>query len=280
MKIFPERLRPLTREPLVHFLVAGLLVFAVASWRGSAVDPADRTITIDAERVGLLASQFEQTWQRSPNPAEIDQLIRDYVKEEIYYREALRLGLDQDDPVIRRRLRNKMEFLAASEVENAVPSDAELQAWLDEHKARYAEGSRYGFEQVYLGPANEAGARDHAARALAQVRAGASPAKLAMPISLPNAARDAPLEAIANDFGDAFAKALPKLPIGQWSGPVLSGFGVHLVRVTQQVPGRPARLANVRQKVENDWREATLEDRQARAYQALLDGYRLRISKP
>ena len=280
MKHLVERLRPLTREPLAHFLVAGLLVFAVAGWRGSAVDPADRTITIDAERVSLLASQFEQTWQRSPNAAEIDQLIRDYVKEEIYYREALRLGLDQDDPVIRRRLRNKMEFLAASEVENAVPSDTELQAWLNAHKARYAEGSRYSFEQVYLGPANETGARGHAARALARLQAGAAPATLAKPISLPNAARDAQLEAIANDFGESFAKALPKLPIGQWSGPVLSGFGVHLVRVTQQVPGRPVRLVDVRQKVENDWREATLEDRQARAYQALLDGYRLRISKP
>ena len=280
MTYLADRLRPLMREPLIHFLLAGGLVFAVAIWRGVSVDPADRTITIDTERVGLLARQFEQTWQRSPNPAEIDQLIRDYVKEEIYYREALRLGLDQDDPIIRRRLRTKMEFLAASEVENAVATDAELQAWLDTHKARYAEGSRYSFEQIYLGPANASGARDQAARALARVKAGADPSALAVPISLPTAKDAAPLDAIANDFGDDFAKALPKLPVGQWTGPVLSGFGVHLVRVIKDVPGRPVRLADVRQRVENDWRESTLEDRQARAYQALLDGYRVRISKP
>ena len=102
-------MRGLLREPLVHFLAAGLLVFVIASWRGASVDPSDRTITIDEDRVTWLVSQFERTWQRSPSPPEIDQLIRDYVKEEVYYREGLRMGLDQDDPIIRRRLRSKME---------------------------------------------------------------------------------------------------------------------------------------------------------------------------
>ncbi|MFM7028099.1 MAG: peptidyl-prolyl cis-trans isomerase [Chakrabartia sp.] len=280
MSILGERLKSLRREPLAHFLVAGLLVFALASWRGTAVDPADRTITIDAPRVELLARQFEQTWQRSPNSAEIDQLIRDYVQEEVYYREALRLGLDQDDPVIRRRLRSKMEFLASSEVENAVPTTADLEGWFATHQARYAEGSRYSFEQVYLGPANADGARNRAARALAQIKAGRDVSAFAMPISLPPKVADGETDRIANDFGTEFAQQLPKLPVGQWTGPIVSGFGVHLVRVTTVSPGRPAKLEEVRQRVENDWREATGEERQARAYQALLDGYRVRISKP
>lgn len=274
------RLKSLAQEPLVHFLLAGLLVFGIASWRGTAVDPADRTIKIDEDRVGLLAQQFEQTWQRSPSGAEVDQLIRDYVREEIYYREALRMGLDQDDPIIRRRLRSKMEFLAASQVESAIPTDAELQAWMARNPGRYAPGSRYSFDQVYIGPANDPDIDQRVETALARLRAGAVPTSVGQPLSVPARLEDKGVDAISNDFGDGFAAALRTLKSGDWSGPIASGFGMHLVRITQITPGTPPQLADVRQRVENDWRAATLEARQAKAYQALLDGYSVQIKKP
>ncbi|MBS0476941.1 MAG: peptidyl-prolyl cis-trans isomerase, partial [Proteobacteria bacterium] len=124
-----QRLRRWLHEPLMQFLLGGLLVFAWSSWRGEVADPASKTVTVTPDRVELLAANFSQTWQRGPSPAELDGLIKDYVKEEIYYREAKRMGLDLDDPIVRRRLRSKMEFLSQAELENQHPSDAVLQAW-------------------------------------------------------------------------------------------------------------------------------------------------------
>ncbi len=279
MKIM-ERVRELAREPLAHFLIAGALVFLVASWRGSVVDPADRTITIDEAKVTWLARQFEQTWQRTPSPAEIDQLIRDYVKEEVYYREALRMGLDQDDPIIRRRLRSKMEFLASSEVESTVPDNVELQALLDKNPARYATQARFSFDQVYLGDASDDAVRDAASGVLVQLKRGENPARLSRAISLPASLEDADADSVTRRFGDDFAPALAKAPIGTWIGPVASGYGLHLVRVRKAEAGVKPKLADVRQRVENDWRAETLETRTARAYQVLLDGYRVKIEKP
>jgi hypothetical protein len=271
-----ERLRRIAREPLVHFLAAGLLVFALASWRGIAVDPADRTISIDESRVTWLTRQFEQTWQRAPNPAEIDQLIRDYIKEEVYYREALRMGLDQEDPIIRRRLRSKMEFLAAAEVESATPSDAELKSWFEHNAPRYASDARVSFEQIFLGTAQEG----QAAQVIARLNKGASPQGLGQPISLPPSMNRASRADIATAFGDDFADALIVGKIGQWTGPVSSGFGSHIVRISAIEPGQKPPFETVRNRVENDWRAATLLARQDKAYQTLLDAYTVRIEKP
>lgn len=275
-----ERLKSLRKEPLVHFLVAGLLVFVVASWRGGVVDPADRTITIDEKRVNWLAGQFQQTWQRAPNPAEVDALIRDYVMEEVYYREAMRLGLDQDDLVIRRRLRSKMEFLAASQVETVVPDAATLQSWLDKHPARYAGTARISFDQIWLGSAADDAVAASVAGTLSKLKGGEDPAKVGQDISLPSSLEKADKANIARQFGADFAASLLKAKANEWVGPVTSGYGLHLVRVRAvDVDARP-KLSDVRRQVENDWRAETLIERQARAYQVLLDSYTIRISRP
>lgn len=275
-----DRLKNLGKEPLVHFLVAGMLIFAVANWRGTAVDPRDRTIIVDEAKVTWLAGQFVQTWQRQPGPADIDALIRDYVMEEVYNREAMRLGLDQDDPVIRRRLRSKMEFLAASQVESVVPTEADLEAWLDGHAARYAGRARLSFDQVWLGSAADDDAAASAGPALARLKRGAEAGEVGKPISLPATLDGAEKTDIARQFGDDFATALIKAKPGDWFGPIVSGYGLHLARVrTSLVDARP-KLADVRQQVENDWRAETHAERQARAYQALLDGYTVKIAKP
>jgi peptidyl-prolyl cis-trans isomerase C len=112
------------REPLLHFLIGGTLVFAFFAWRGEAVDPESRSIIVTVDTAEQLAARFEQTMQRAPTPAEMDGIIRDHIREEVYYREAMRLGLDADDAVIRRRLRSKMEYLARAEAEAAKPDDA------------------------------------------------------------------------------------------------------------------------------------------------------------
>lgn len=279
LSVVNERLRPIAerwlREPLVHFLLAGLAVFAFLAWRGDPVDPASRTIQIDEPQVQQLGERFAQTWRRAPSPAELDGLIRDYIKEEVYYREALRLGLEADDTIIRRRLRSKMEYLATAQAENATADDVTLQRWLDKHVARYSDGARYSFDQIYV--------RDAAGAASAQalLAKGADWTNLGTQISLPRSVEDTDSTQIARDFGEGFAKALSQLKPGtKWAGPVESGFGQHLVRIRALSIGQKPSLAAVRQRVENDWRSETAKVREAAAYQALLDGYTITIAKP
>lgn len=264
------------REPLVHFLLAGVAVFLFSMLRGEDVDASSRTINIDEAQVTRLSEAFAQTWRRPPTPDEIDGIIRDYVKEEVYYREALRLGLDADDTIIRRRLRSKMETLAVSEIESAVPDESTLQAWLDKYPQRYAQSAAVSFDQIYVGV--DASGAD---AILAKVNAGADWRKAGQPITLPASLETADRTAVARDFGTAFADAIFALkPGANWSGPIGSGFGSHLVHVrTIEARGQP-QLADVRQQVENDWRAVTSKQREAKAYQALLDGYTIKIEKP
>jgi len=278
--VLRDYLRAALKEPLVHFLLAGLALFLFFAWRGGAVDPESRTITITEAQVERLAASWAQTWQRPPTQTEIDGLIRDYVKEEVYYREGLRLGLDQDDMIIRRRIRSKMEFLASSELENEAPTDATLQALLDKNPQAYAVDARYSFDQIYLTAQDETAARSRATQMLASLNSGADWQKLGDAISLPRSPENIDRARIAADFGDEFAAALAGLKPGQWAGPVASGFGLHLVRIRAVQASTKPRLADVRQKLENDWRAQTVKDREAKAYQALLDGYTVKIAKP
>ena len=271
----------LGREPFVHFLLIGLAIFAINALQGSAGDPADRRIVVSQQQVQRLVGQWMQTWHRPPAPAEIDGAIRDYVKEEIYYREALRLGLDKDDEVVRRRLRAKMEFLAVSQLELQTPTEAQLQSFLDAHPAQYATDARYSFEQVYV-TAREGDSRA-AARArqiLGQLQAGAKGRTVGDRIDAPAAMVSAGPTEIARIFGQGMVDGLRNSPLDRWVGPVTSGLGLHLVRVHRVDGARSPRLAEVRQVVENDWRATTLARREAEGYQALLNAYDVRIERP
>jgi hypothetical protein len=271
-----ELLRRLIREPLLHFLVAGALVFAWFAWRGHSPDPESRTIVVTEGKAARLAAGFAQTWRRPPTEEEMDSLIRDYIREEIYNREAKRLQLDLDDPVIRRRLRAKMEFLAAAEVEGLEPDAATLEAFRERNADRYALPPSFSFDQIYLSTNSQLTAAD-LRRALA---AGADWTTLGEEISLPRSLERTSASEIARIFGEEFAQSLAMRAPGGWHGPVASGFGLHLVRVRESIPARNATLAEARQRIENDWRAATRAEREDRAFRALLEGYTIRIEAP
>ncbi len=262
------------REPLVHFLIAGLAVFWAMS--GRPADPAERRIVVDEPVVAALAERWTATYRAPPAAEELDGLIRDYVRDQVYYREALRLGLDKDDEVVLRRMRNKMEALATSEAEAAAPSDAQLQALIDRDPARYAGEARYTFEQVYLG-ADSAANRALASAALAH---GGTLRPPAVAAPLPARFDQAGSAALGETFGDGFVAALARLPVGAWSGPVASGLGLHLVRVIAVQPGAPALLADVRQRAENDWRAAAAARSREAQYRKVLAGYDVVIARP
>ena len=267
--------RRLFREPLVHFLIAGAAVFWLLS--GRPPDLGERRIVVDEAVVGGLAQRFYDSFRRMPSSDELDGLIKDYVSDQVYYREALRLGLDKEDEVVVRRMRRKLESMAVSGAEAATPSDSELQALIDKDPARYTDDPRTTFDQVYLG-ADNPGTRARADADLATLRAGKAVA--GVPAPLPGHLDAAPAGDISGTFGDEFTLALRRLPEGQWQGPIASGLGLHMVRVTRrEAPSKPS-LDKVRQRVENDWRAAAIQRAQGDAYARMLKGYDVVIELP
>lgn len=259
--------RKLLQEPLVHFLGGALLVFGFFWATGTGRDPADYEITISDMDVARLKAGWVQNFRRAPTQDELDGLIDREIKEEIYYREALRLGLDRNDPLIRRRLFTKMRFLDNQEVSEDNPSDAVLQKWLDDHPEKYALSSRYDLEQIYLGqsPAQSISVTPD------DLNQGViTPDSVRQPISLPVSLNQTDAAEISRQFGEQFAAGLNAMTIGQWQGPVQSGFGQHFVKITSKTPGKSPSLDDVRQAVTNDWRAAQT----ARLEEAAFDRYR------
>ena len=265
-------LKGLLREPLVQFLLGGLLLYAFLAWIGSPVDPASRSIEVSKEQKAQLALQFERTMQRPPTDAELDNLVGQYVREEVLYREAIRLGLDSDDAVVRKRLAQKMDGLAVSQAESAQPSEKTLQEWLDKHEARFAKDTVLAFDQLWFSEESAAQA------AFAQVRRSGDWTGLGEAIALPASVDDTPRRAVETRFGRQFAGALDTPPAdGEWFGPVASGFGFHLVRLREREAGTVPELSEIRDQVENDWRSATIAARKAEAYRVLRDAYEVTI---
>lgn len=252
------------REPLLHFALLGLALFLI--YRAVAPDGGDaRRIVLSRAEVAALGAQYAALWGRPPNAAERRELIEDYVRDEIAYREGVAAGLDRDDAVIKRRVRQKYELIA-EESAAATPTEADLAAYLAANPDRFRQPPKISFTQIYFDPARSPPQALAAARA-AIVR-GADPAGFGEATLLPQQMEAAPEDAVARDFGPEFAAALLTLPVGEWTGPVRSALGDHLVRVTARAPAAMPALAQVRAEVARAWeadrRRAALEADYAR----------------
>ena len=239
---------------------------------------------ISEARVEALAESFARTWMRPPTPEELRGLVDDYVAEEVFYREAIAMGLDQDDTVIRRRLRQKMEFISQGIAEAAVPTDAELQAYLDGHADRFVSPAEVTFRQVYLSHERRGDrVRADAERLLRELQAGrgpADPAEAGDPTLLPSTMEAASPQATANTFGQEFAVQLDEAPLGQWFGPIESGFGLHLVRVDERVADRTPTLAEIRPIVLREWQAEERSRQNAAFLETLMRKYEIRVEGP
>ena len=270
----------LIREPLVHFILIGAVVFFAYALIGNGADqPRDRIVVTDG-RVQQLAQVFATTWQRPPTREELRGLIDAYIKEEVYYREALKLGLDRDDTLIRRRMQQKMEFVTEPSDQLLVADDGELQAFLDAHKSEFRVEPRIAFQQVFVNPKKPGEAvLIRAKQTLEALKASEPsepshvPSELGDPTLLPATTPLAALSSIAGNFGEGFAQSLTDLPEDVWAGPIESPFGLHLVRVTERVDGHDPKLDEIREAVEQKWRTQKRRDFQTQAYDQLRAKY-------
>lgn len=271
-------MKRLIREPLVHFLLLAALVFAAYSFVAGR-DHSASNIDISRSKIEQLAGLFVKTWQRPPTPEDMKGLIDDYVKEEIYVREALRLGLDADDPVIRKRLRMKMEFIGDAEAEANPPTDVDLQAYLDTHQEDFRKPPQIALEQIYISTSKHGtGARAAAEALLAALNNNPALAETAgdatlLPPSLPLTDQ----QDIAQIFGNDFAAAVINLAPGEWQGPFSSTVGLHLVKPTKQLPGSLPRLAEIRQQVEREWMNARRNTSEQQRFEGLRKQYNVTI---
>ena len=245
------------REPLLHFLIIGTGLFFLYQVTRGGDESAPREIAISESRIEALAENFARTWMRPPTPQELRGLVDDYVKEEVFYREAIAMGLDRDDTVIRRRLRQKMEFVSEDAAAAAEPTDAQLQQFLTAHPEKFVEPARVTFQQVFVNAEKRGdAARRDAERILAELQAGRGPAMPGAagdPTLLPAGLEDASPQEISASFGDEFGKQLEVAPIDQWSGPIASSFGLHLVRVSTRSTSALPKLADIRPVVVREW---------------------------
>lgn len=275
-------MKHILREPLVHFLVLGMGIFLVHGILPGPSGSEAREIVVSSGRIEHLSMGFERTWQRPPTPVELRGLIDDWVREEISTREAMALGLDRDDTVIRRRLRQKLEFVTEDMSADPEPTDADLRAYLEAHADAFRVEARFTFSHVYLDLARRGDdlVRD-AARLLAQLRdAKADPSALGDSFLLERTFRSASSSEISKLFGEGFAASLGALALGQWEGPVQSGYGLHLVLVRERTEGRVPDLSEIRGDVAREWMNARRLAWTEECYQALLRGYHVTVEHP
>jgi hypothetical protein len=259
-----EWIRTVLREPLLHFLLAGLGLFVLYDYASKSNTVADDQIVVTSGQVEHLTTLFVKTWQRAPTAAELRGLIDNFVLEEVLYREAKSIGLDQDDTIIRRRLRQKMEFLV-DDFSSANPSDDELQRFLDDDPGRFRTDDRITFEHVYLvdGSADEASAVLARLKKGESVDAGMSGAAVLLPLGF----SDVTETIVASQFGESFTQKLFSLEAGDWTGPVDSPFGLHLIRIAQITEGDVPTLAEIRSEVQREWQA----DRRRQAKDTFFD---------
>jgi PPIC-type PPIASE domain len=274
----------LLREPLVHFLLLGAVLFGVFALVGDRGSARTGQIVVTPGHLEHLMVSFTRTWQRPPTAQELAGLIDDYIREEVLYREAVAMGLDRDDTIVRRRLRQKLEFLTEETAETAPPTEADLQVFLQQHLDTFRVEPRLAFRHVYLSRNRRSDATDTEARQLlAQLTTGGAAtdtAALGDPFLLPPEFALLSRSEIARLFGDAFAQQLQHLEAGRWGGPIESGYGLHLVYVRERVDGRMPALAEVREGVQREWLAARRKAVNEQFYQRLRARYTVVVEQP
>ena len=277
-------IRNLTREPLLHFLLLGVAIFAIYNLGPKRSSGEGGKIVVTQGQLASMWEGFTRTRQREPTNEEWEGLIRDRVRQEVYYREALALSLDKDDTIIRRRLQQKMEFISDDVAAQAQPTDDQLSAYLQAHPDSFRVAPRFTFRQVFLNPEKHGKnlARD-SGQLLARLNHEGGKtdiSSLGDAVMLDHQYDTLPASEVANLFGDQFAKTLEGLSLGRWQGPIESAFGVHLVFVSQHLEGRIPALAEVRDAVRREWEDANRLEAKDRFYRGLLKRYTVTIEKP
>jgi peptidyl-prolyl cis-trans isomerase C len=274
-------------EPLIHFLLLGAILFGVYAYverdHGGIEQSKQIRLTIgDLSQMVLL---FQSQWRRDPTSEELQRLVEDRVREEVLYREALALGLEKDDTIVKRRMAQKLQFLAEDIAAAREPTPEELGTWYEANRNQFAFPPRVSFRHLYFSPDRRGErARDDAAAALAKLAGQPEDSNLAATLAdsfmFQEYYRDRAPEFLGKEFGPNFALAVAKLSPGSWQGPVESGFGWHLVFVDTLIPGRVPAFEEVEAGVKKAWLAEQKAQAWQKAYQDMRAKYMVLLPAP
>jgi peptidyl-prolyl cis-trans isomerase C len=280
-------MKRLVREPLIHFLLIGAALFAVYHYlqpaRGAA--PSSKQIQLSLDDLAQLAALFQSQWRRDPTPEEFGRMVEQKVQSEVLYREAMAMGLDKNDEIVKRRMALKMQFLAEDVAAAREPTTDELKSWFEKNSAKFAQPPRLSFRHLYFSPDRRgAHARDDAAKALALLTGQPEDVNLressADPSMFQDYYREQAPDYLGKEFGPQFAQAVQKLPSGSWQWPIESGFGWHLVFVDAVIPGRVPDFEEIESDVKTAWLAAQKAVAWDKAYKEMRAKYTVLLPAP
>jgi parvulin-like peptidyl-prolyl isomerase len=277
----------LLREPLVHFFVIGAVLFGLYSLTqaGRTATAPPKEIRLTQDELSQLVLMHESQWRRPPTVQELDRLVENKIQQEILYREALAMGLDKDDEIVKRRMAQKMQFLAEDVAAAREPTRAELEGWFEANRAMFAQPPRLGFRHLYFSPDRRgARARDDAAKALDALAGQPLDAEIAGSLAdrfmFQDYYRDRAPEYLGKEFGPRFALAVAELAPGSWQGPIESGYGWHLVFVDSVIPGHVPAFEEIEPDVRTAWLGEQKAEAWRKAYEELRASYTVLLPAP
>lgn len=281
MKERPSLLTRLRSEPLWLFLLLGSLVFVLDRVTPDAVEPSEYRIDLSTEQIERIRAVWLAQTNRLPSQQEMNALVEDTVREEILFREALRLGLDKDDVIVRRRMAQKMGFFLEDASASVTPSESDLREFFDAHVDRYRSPERFSFSHIYLSrDVRGDSTRADAERILTSLEDPANATdwrRLGDPFMLLREYAERSEQEIVELFGGTFARTVRDLPIGSWQGPVESAYGLHLVKVEARIAPREPVFEQLRSTVEEDYITEQRRLANENYYRKLRDRYEITI---
>ena len=279
-------MKKLFKEPLLHFLIIGALIFVVFSVvNKEEINLDGKKIVVSVGDIERLSSNWSKKWNRPPTERELKGLVESYIREEVYYREALALGLDQDDTILRRRLMQKMEFLSNDLADLVNPDETALNDYFLANSDKYELPARISFTHVYFS-LDKHGNRifDDAGKVLTDIRGSATPVSRAPDQGDPfmlqyDFTLETPFE-VARLFGQGFAEQIFQLGTDSWLGPIESGYGLHLVRINEKIDARMPELAAVIDKVRTDYMFEQRQKTNKAIYERFRERYEIIVEMP
>jgi hypothetical protein len=271
-----RRIKKILKEPLLHFLLLGAAIFLLYGLVGQG-ETERQKIVVTQGQIERLIVGFTRTWQRPPTQQDLHGLIQDYIKEEVYYREAMAMELDRDDTIVRRRLRQKLEFLTDDLAAQAEPTGEQLSTYLKEHPEAFRTDALITFSQVYLSSEKHGDnlARDTTSLLEQLKKAGekADTSEMGDPFLLNHRFENVTISEVNRQFGQEFSLKLAELSAGEWQGPIASGYGIHLVFVSERTEGKVPSLSDIREDVRREWANAQRLNVKEEFFQSLLKKY-------
>ncbi len=277
-------LKKLLHEPLIHFVFLGIILFVLFDMVGEPESDKDNRLVVTQAHMERLVNTFQKRRNRTPVPTEVNHLIEGFIRQEILYREALAMGLDKNDAMVKRRMAQKLEFIFEDTATPPEPDDAQLRGYLQKHSEKFTQPARYTFSQVYWSVDKRGDkALDDAKRLLSRLKHSSHKIDVSVAgdaLMLDHHYTDTSQPEVSRLFGKPFSEKLNGIEPGQWVGPMDSAYGVHLVNVQQRTDIRLPDLAEIRDRVKGEYLFDWQREANAQFYDNLRERYEIILEQP